>query len=298
MAITSYRVPAIINRRGRQQFRSLLASFEILAAAAVSNALVLGSFVRDRGIKKQRFRFGSTSDSMERSSTRRGTITAHQWGSDADLVSDLGMRLDPELHETGSVPRPAPVALPTAVQARRNTLGVVDRNWQFPASKTTPTGDEETDIKIPLPEPTGAHNPGEVSQLTPRRMSFFDVGGLLENGNRSSSLHTVTSANAPMLSSPQCRDLTASHSARRGSRVLLQDIGGLLSPHDERRTSPALTRNFSRPASNQLPSPERSSVSAVAARAGTPSTGVSPASCARQDSTQCLQDVGRLLRPP
>ncbi|KAI9874780.1 MAG: hypothetical protein M1830_009296 [Pleopsidium flavum] len=311
VAITSYRVPAIIDRRGSQHFRSLLASLEILAAAAVSNALVLGSFVRDRGVKIQRFRFGSTSDSMERSSTRRGTVTAHHWGSDADLVSDLGMRLDPELHETESVPRPAPVALPMSGKARRNPLGVVDRNWQFPASKTTPMDDDEIDIKGPVSEPEGRHSSSEVSQMTPRRMSFFDVGGLLENGDRARSLHTVTATNGHIPSSPQRRDFTTSSSARRGSRVLLQDIGGLLSPHDEslpsssptrsfspsptRNFSSPPTRNFSRPVPTQLRFPDRPSASAAAARTRTPSSDLSSVSCTTQDSPQSLQDVGGLL---
>jgi hypothetical protein len=122
------RVPNIIDRQGSQHYRSLWASVEILAATAVANALVLGSFVRDRGVKKLKFkrdryvsdasstgtggdgdgngdagpmrvRRGSSmvSEPIERVSTRRGTIQ-HHWGSDEDLVKDLGWAVqDPEL---------------------------------------------------------------------------------------------------------------------------------------------------------------------------------------------------------
>jgi hypothetical protein len=45
IAITAYRIPSTISRRSSQQYRSLLASLEILAAAGVSNAIVIGSFI-------------------------------------------------------------------------------------------------------------------------------------------------------------------------------------------------------------------------------------------------------------
>jgi hypothetical protein len=77
---TLFRLPNIIDRHGSQQYRSLLASIEILFATAVANSLVLGSFVRDRGVKKQRWKFGSMSDSIGRSTNRRGTVIRH-WGS-------------------------------------------------------------------------------------------------------------------------------------------------------------------------------------------------------------------------
>jgi hypothetical protein len=89
VGITLYRIPNIIDQKGDQVYRSLWASVEILLATGVANALILGSFVRDRGVKKQKFKYGSVTDSMDRTTSRRGTVARH-WGSDEDLVRDLG----------------------------------------------------------------------------------------------------------------------------------------------------------------------------------------------------------------
>ena len=149
VGITIYRVIGVIDRHSDQQFRSLLASLEILAAAAVSNAVVLGSFIRDRGEKKKRFRFGSTggNSSLDTPSQQRvKTITQRHWGSDADLVGDLGMRLGPDLEKRrSSVPRPAPIALPLASQAHLTQGVALNTNWNFPSRPSAET--DETDLK-------------------------------------------------------------------------------------------------------------------------------------------------------
>lgn len=88
---TIYRVVYAFRTHGNQQTRSLLASVELLFATTAANALVLGSFVRDRGTKKIKYRADSvTGDSLDRTSSRRPTIHRH-WGSDEDLVRDLGL---------------------------------------------------------------------------------------------------------------------------------------------------------------------------------------------------------------
>lgn len=244
VGITVYRVQGVTVRHSSQQFRSLLASAEILAAAAVSNALVLGSFVRDRGAKKQRFRFGSTGghSSIERTTTApRRIITARTWGSDADLVGDLGMRLDPELTEKSSDgPRPAPTAIPASSEADVKPRTTVDQDWTFPNCASVETETEDTDLKSS--EPLGElqqPSPGEVPS-TPRGMSFFDVGGLLGDHH---SLHLHSRHHSVAMAQPgPARSFTTSPGLdsasvanpegtnRRGSHVLLQDIGGLVSP--------------------------------------------------------------------
>ncbi|KAA6410525.1 MAG: integral membrane [Lasallia pustulata] len=181
IGITVYRVTATVSRHSNQQFRSLLASLEILAAAAVSNALVLGSFVRDRGVKKQRFRFGSTSGSdMDRPDlTRRGTLTAMTWGSDSDLVGDLGIRLGPEFSNPHAcLPRPAPVALPHESYRAPRPPDAHRKGWAFP-DRVSADSDETDDMKSPTLVRTP--RPADGS-LLPRRASFFDIGGLLEDG--------------------------------------------------------------------------------------------------------------------
>lgn len=293
VAITTYRVPAIIERRGRQQFRSLLASFEILAAAAVSNALVLGSFVRDRGIKIQRFRFGSTSDSIERTSTRRGTITHHQWGSDADLAGDVGMRLDPELREKTYVPRPAPVTLRSTCQIKPNPSAVVNSDWHFPSSGSTTTSNEKIDYEA-------AHSPGEVSAMTSPRMSFFDVGGSLETdyARRTPHVNTLMASNSSTSSPPPSRQSPTHQPVRKGSRAFLQDMGGLLSPHEEGFHPPSSpSGDFSRPTSSQLQTPERPPTAEATVRPNRKSPRPPRVSLPRQHTAQSLQDVGGLLGP-
>ncbi|KAK6220402.1 hypothetical protein QIS74_05904 [Colletotrichum tabaci] len=123
IGVTIYRVPHVIRDHGKQQLRSVLASVELLFATTAANALVLGSFVRDRGIKKRKFKYGSVAaDSMDRGSdSRRPTLHQH-WGSDEDLVRDVGLGVDPDLRgRAGSQDEfdteqlrytPAPVARP------------------------------------------------------------------------------------------------------------------------------------------------------------------------------------------
>lgn len=236
VGITVYRVQGVVHRHYDQQFRSLLASLEILAAASVSNALVLGSFVRDRGTKKQRFRFGSTGghSSLDRSTTGpRRAMTARAWGSDADLVGDLGMTLGPELSEKpSSLPRPAPIAGPLRNPANSNLTDPIDRAWTFPTRASVET--DETDIKPPPPVHEIQPSPSEVP-ATPRGMSFFDVGGLLGGHSDPRMAHRDSVAASHRqngaLPSPQFQPHAVStpqtHS-RRGSHALLQDIGGLL----------------------------------------------------------------------
>ncbi|KKY17770.1 putative integral membrane [Phaeomoniella chlamydospora] len=254
VAITGYRIPAVINRDGAQQFRTLLASLEILAAAGVSNAIVIGSFIRDRGVKKAKYKFGSTGgSSLDRAPTRRTTttLTIHHWGSDADLVSDVGLSLNPELRSrTNSVPRPAPVAMPNS----HHRSPAVRNSWNFPhdRSSTSETDSTTSDPKYTLgdePVSPGAQ-PGDFTHpgagSLPRKMSFFDVGGLLDSNSpvassqRTSLSHgTVvtqdfasnppSSANSTTPLQPQPQQFTNS----RMSRTFHSDTTGSLSAHKE-----------------------------------------------------------------
>ncbi|KAK0729573.1 hypothetical protein B0H67DRAFT_638177 [Lasiosphaeris hirsuta] len=54
--ITAYRIPQVLGEHGYQGTRSMWASVEILIATGVANALALGSFVRDTGAKKAKFK--------------------------------------------------------------------------------------------------------------------------------------------------------------------------------------------------------------------------------------------------
>jgi hypothetical protein len=225
IAITGTRVPLVIDRRGLQQFRTVLASSEILAATIVANAIILGSFLRDRGIKKSKYKFGSTSDSMDRrSSTRRPTL--QQWGSDEDLARELGYRTKPELAEQNTeVARPAPVADLNMLSPRGPPPPFSSPNWrssnrQSGVSQSSDDSDPKARaLEEPLPSPRG-----------PRRVSFYDVGGLLEGGSHSST-------------APSPTDSVIAHDfatqPRRGSRA-----SSSLMPNG--RTYPPPTRRSSR----------------------------------------------------
>ncbi|TKA70698.1 hypothetical protein B0A49_07431, partial [Cryomyces minteri] len=219
--ITAFRVPKVIERHGRQQYRTVWASSEILAAAAVSNALVLGAFVRDRGIKKPKFKFGSVADSMDgpSNSTRRSTLVARQWGSDEDLFRGMGYRPGPDPCETPSVPRPAMVALPasprlhhnTAIDQRRRSLAVGESSGR--------DSDDDAGLRMPVLE-------DQVTRTSTRtEVNFFDIGGLLETG----SMTPRSSIAAPSATSTTyAQDFAMPHNmptSRRGSRVLFSENG-------------------------------------------------------------------------
>ena len=282
---TLFRIPKIIDRHGSQQYRSLMASIEILFATAVANALVLGSFIRDKGLKKQRWKLGSVSESVERTISRRGTVARH-WGSDEDLVRDLGLGVEPELRGSpGSTPRPAPMAVAGnhPVKGQREA----EPDWQFPEERSSTS--EELDL-IKIQE--GNHTPdGASSTLTPRKVSFFDVGGLLEEDSqrrRVSSTRTTTDTDGE--SSSHALQWTPSYDhglspapPRRGSSALLQDIGGLLGPRTQRKQSTFRSYELQTILQEQPPA--------------SPSHNASPqAQISRQQTTLSLQDVGGLLK--
>lgn len=226
VGVTLYRVPHVIRDNGRQQTRSLLASVELLFATAAANALVLGSFVRDRGLKKQKFRRSSVAESFDRSSNARRPTIQRQWGSDEDLVRDVGMGVDPELR----VPTGNSEAQTATAAAAKATGEDIDR-WQFPQRENSRT--ERSDDSL-LPREQLSR---QDSHMSTRRVSFFDVGGLLEDSPGTSSgsyrrpSHTssnLESGSTHVQPSPSLPAGTGGF--RRGSSALLQDLGGLLGP--------------------------------------------------------------------
>jgi hypothetical protein len=207
VAITSYRVPSVITHSGSQQYRSLLASLEILAATAVSNVLVIGSFVRDRGIKKLKYKRAhadaSISESMDKS-FRRNTIMQNQWGSDSDLASGLGIRLDPEAYAL-------PPTLPLAV-AR---TGSIDPSWSFRSRDDDDNSSDSGEFKAPHEYLRTSQSPRDRDLPSPRRVSFSDVGGLLKKPLHEKPGHARSQTLAP----PEVAQ------RRGGSRAFLEDLG-------------------------------------------------------------------------
>lgn len=275
VGVTIYRVPHIIWAHGSQQLRSLLASVELLFATGAANALVLGSFVRDRGVKKQKFKYGSiANESVDRSwGSRRPTMNRH-WGSDEDLVRDLGIGVNPELRETPDSPgfddhpyfTPAPIA--SKLQDDMN-------HWNFPSRKRS--GAERSDDSL-IPRDQLASSRSN-STITPRKVSFFDVGNLLADegpgavgpgvvyGAGPGGHHGITAA----------RDATNGNGSGSGSG------------------SASNSNNGGSPRRNSLPS---SSVDPLASPHSIPSPTL-PASNVgfRRGSQALLQDLGGLLGP-
>ncbi|KAL8898612.1 MAG: hypothetical protein Q9192_002004 [Flavoplaca navasiana] len=211
IAITIYRVIGVVHRRSDQQFRSLLASLEILAAAAVSNAVALGSFVRDRGVKKQRYRYGSVGghSSLDRAATgeRPRALTAQTWGSDADLAGELGMRMAPELEQQRippARPKPAPLALYSATHPVGSSSSVTQRDGKLASSHRKDKIDNpDSSLQVEKP-PLG---PQTIKAIRPRRTSFFDVGGLLDPQGLSPNSRSALEPSTPEITAaPLPRD--------------------------------------------------------------------------------------------
>ncbi|KAF2830438.1 hypothetical protein CC86DRAFT_378735 [Ophiobolus disseminans] len=252
IVVTGARMPLVIHRKGIQQFRTVFASSEIFAAAIVSNAIILGSFLRDRGVKKAKFKAGSTTDSMERRGSAR-RYTNQPCSSDEDLARSLGYRTKPELTEKPStLPRPAPVANLDLLSSKRHDGPFANNNWQFPQQELgifQSNSDKlsAADVQDPLPSPRAG-----------RRVSWVDAGGLLENAaiapsptdsviahdfapqprRNSRATNTVLPngrsypppARRPSRLSQQSEDYESS--TRAGHQ--LQDLGGLLSEEHEK----------------------------------------------------------------
>lgn len=314
--ITCYRVPSVIEQRGAQPYRSLIASLEILAATAVSNMVVIGSFVRDRGVKKLKYKrdqgSASVAQSMDNSHVRRNTIMHHQWGSDSDLAADLGIRLDPKLYSSAPAGAAEPLpSLPTPLEIA--CTGSLNRSWSFRQSHHPSSDDDRDQISATdsLELKISPHEYIETNQ-SPREkpspsasspsshgVSFFDVGGLL-NQDLPRPLPNIRPRPHTCYSSPTSVNNADPQRIRRGSRAFLEDLG-VLSPRTTVAATavpppPPLQSHFSSP-----PAPRRRPDLRQF-----PSQTLSPyrvSPVASPDVDVELQDVGRLLssrptRPP
>jgi len=279
VAVTIYRVPHIIWDGGSQQLRSLYASIELLFATAAANALVLGSFVRDRGVKKRRYKYDSVAaGSVDRSSaseSRRPTVQQH-WGSDEDLVRELGLGVKPELRDA----HPTPNANRQYTPAAPVNLHPDMSSWRFPRQDRP---------SIPRSDDFGDRSIRSNSTATQRRVSFFDYGGLLDDQNppnqRENSVSSDQSGSPTTVPEPV---VPASGTGfRRGSAALLQDLGGFLAPPSIRTARPKPRRRSS---GGLSPIQQSQKV--------TPEPSPPPQVDTASNQGPQLMDVGGLLPPP
>ena len=330
VAITAYRIPSTISRRSSQQYRSLLASLEILAASGVSNAIVIGSFIRDRGVKKAKFRAPSVDDgsSLARTNTHTRTsfATHHHWGSDEDLVRGVGVALPPVLrsgtYREGA--RPAEVAVVAAAQ-KSSTVPIESDDhsrqppfkskWNFtealrtrrkPSLDTLSDASEDDikmrDLKLHLNETTkGPIEAKDTEPDTPNKMGFFDVGGLVDAPTNGSPVSRSRQASMQEVS----RRLSESHQQKSSSRAFMSDIGGLLTrprriraEDDSHSTSAATPRKTSSPGRSPMRSDKREvskGSKLPAAQEDLPSSKPQPHRLSGPDE-MLMSDAGGLLR--
>lgn len=285
IGVTAARMPEVISKHGRQQYRTVWASCEILAATAVSNAVILGSMLRDKGTKKNKFRSYSFADSVDRSSGRRPTLVRYQTTeSDEDLFFELGCRVPEHLRtETVSSPRPAPPALPAAKDpvkpAKRDDTPISERIRMHDSSS-------EESLKLP-PQQMPAHQ--AQSPPAPNRtpsVNLFDVGNLLEDHQMSGASQPRGPHTTGIMGDIVTKDFAAGRmgetGSRSGSRAFLRDVGGILSPGlvGNSSGSPRRNRELHRGSDRARPPP----------------VGVLGPMIERHDTQVSLQDPGGLLQ--
>lgn len=306
IVVTGLRVPMVIANQGRQQYRTVWASSEILASAFVSNFVIIGSFLRDKGTKRNKYKASSVSDSIDRSSTRRRPtlIALHSLGSEEELFRSLGCRIPDHLKDPDDdpTPRPAPMAespvTPREPHERSRT--------RHDAAADEDEEDRHSDDSLRKP-PLATDLPSPApSSLTKKNVSFFDVGGLLEDGvpyrsseSRSQSSTAIVSTDtsggyghSQRHGSTVAQDFAppSPTATRTGSRAFLADLGGLVtSPTGRGDDSGSPLPSVSARTSNS-----RSPSSAARSR-DRPPTGILGPQLERHDTDMSLQDAGGLL---
>ncbi|KAL7940771.1 hypothetical protein V8C42DRAFT_206377 [Trichoderma barbatum] len=84
VGITIYRIPETIKQHGDQIVRSMWASIELLAATAVANLVALGSFLRDSGARKIKFRPDYHSSGTTSRHQGQGTTTSDWYQAESE----------------------------------------------------------------------------------------------------------------------------------------------------------------------------------------------------------------------
>lgn len=222
--VTLYRLPRVIESHGSQQLRSLLASIELLVATGVTNALVLGSFVRDRGVKKRRFKYGSVVDESAHGTdsdnrSRRPTTAERAWGSDEDLFRDIGYGVHQDLRDLGDIEGVPARPMPAGPVTSTKSFNMHD--WNFPDRRTMKPRVGSLGQVSDAPSSSG-----------PKRVSFFDVGGLLgsEGSGSPSTARRQSTISGREPPTPPPAIPAGARGFRKGSTTFLQDLGGLLGP--------------------------------------------------------------------
>jgi hypothetical protein len=187
ICITVFRILNVIEHHGRQQTRTVFASGEILAAAAASNAVILGSFLRDRGIKKAKYKTSQT-DSMEGPSSRRMTLTKQAYGSDLDLFHGMCYRTSHDDPEAG-VPRAPPIMSGAngedTTEPNEESSMRADDGWRRPSNHSS-YQKTSRHVSRSRSRQNSVAAPPEPGKLI-KTVTFSDPGGLLDNASSQAS---------------------------------------------------------------------------------------------------------------
>lgn len=219
VVVAGYKVPEILREDGYQATRSMWASAEILMATFAANVLTIGTFVRDTGVKKRRFRpYQQPTESELRSSRRdsRGGKKVTWHDGDSDGGEDGGRQVGGVLGEQeveDSLKRPAPAEHGEGrMMVRTESADSLIPRGRFLAPGPTPT-----------PPPEGAR----VLKTTTIEVTVSAA----TNANYESS-------SGGLVLSPAEGVVTASARGRaRGGSVPLRGLGSLPHP-DGGHTSP------------------------------------------------------------
>jgi hypothetical protein len=118
-------------------------------------------------LSSQKSDLGSMNTSNIDPNRRRVRTGVRHWGSDEDLVHDIGFGVDPELRDPAPIPRPAPMAVAGKTQK--------EEGWNFPIKRGQAMNSTKREKQMDIARAEAA----EVAKRQQDQSSLLDVGGLL-----------------------------------------------------------------------------------------------------------------------
>ncbi|KAM7191940.1 hypothetical protein V8F20_009064 [Naviculisporaceae sp. PSN 640] len=213
--VSSFRVPKVLDENGYQGTRTTWASIEILVGTIVANTQVLGSFIRDTGAKKARFRpgYNHSSQSGTNSKGGGGMSSSHANNRNNTITNNMtlmshkdswGDQVDEERNGNGNL-----LGMSTTIKAQSSISSDFSKS---------PSGRASEDSLIPK-----GHTPNSLSQsnlpVTVVRTTRIEV--------------TVEDAEPARTNTPTPPKQARSASIRgqgRGSTKVLQQVDAPLPP--------------------------------------------------------------------
>lgn len=228
IAITATRVPEVISHHGRQQYRTVWASCEILASAFVSNAVIVGSFIRDKGVKRTKYRRDVGNDSLERTPTRRPTMARPD--SDEDLFATIGCRLPRELYAEDNPPLDQPEVAYLRPSVSRQTedrppLASLKEGDDAPGERPSTSAEARSQTPQSSIEPL-VRTQSRKSAHPDEDVELGDAGGLLGGDSPTVAASSQFSNQASSDTATSTADFASSAPSRRAARP---SVMGLLS---------------------------------------------------------------------